>query len=215
MTHPGKIVCVGRNYVAHARELGNEVPERPLLFLKPPSSVVAEGEAIELPPESAQVEFEGEIGVVVGRRLRHASPDEARSAVRGIVALDDVTARDLQRTDGQWTRAKGFDTFCPIGPEATPPDDLATLTVVTRVNGEERQRGSAAEMAFDIPTLLAYISGVMTLEPGDVVATGTPAGVGPLAAGDVVEVEVVGNGGGIRYSSIRNPVVAAADLGGR
>ena len=215
MTRPGKIVCVGRNYVAHARELGNEVPERPLLFLKPPSSLIGEGEAIELPPESAQVEFEGEIGVVVGHRLRHASSEEARSAVRGIVALDDVTARDLQRTDGQWTRAKGFDTFCPIGPEAAPPDDLATLTVVTRVNGEERQRGSAAEMAFDIPTLLAYISGVMTLEPGDVVATGTPAGVGPLAAGDVVEVEVVGNSGGIRYSTIRNPVVAAGGVGGR
>jgi 2-keto-4-pentenoate hydratase/2-oxohepta-3-ene-1,7-dioic acid hydratase in catechol pathway len=198
---PGKIVCVGRNYVAHARELGNEVPERPLLFLKPPSAVTADGEAIELPPESERVEFEGEIGVVVGRRLRRASRDEARLAVRGIVAVNDVTARDLQRTDGQWTRAKGFDTFCPIGPEAAAPDDLASLTVVARVNGEERQRGSAAEMAFDIPALLAYISGVMTLEPGDLVATGTPAGVGPLAAGDVVEIEVVG------YSTVRNPVV--------
>jgi 2-keto-4-pentenoate hydratase/2-oxohepta-3-ene-1,7-dioic acid hydratase in catechol pathway len=205
---PGKIVCVGRNYVAHARELGNEVPERPLLFLKPPSAVSGPGDPIELPAESAQVEFEGEIGVVVGRRLRRASRDEARGAVRGVVALNDVTARDLQRTDGQWTRAKGFDTFCPIGPEAAAPDDLAALAVVTRVNGAERQRGSAAEMAFDIPALLAYISGVMTLEPGDVVATGTPAGVGPLAAGDVVEVEVVG------YSAVRNPVVAAPGAGG-
>ncbi len=205
---PGKIVCVGRNYVAHARELGNEVPERPLLFLKPPSAVTADGDAIELPPESERVEFEGEIGVVVGRRLRRASPDEARLAVRGIVAVNDVTARDLQRIDGQWTRAKGFDTFCPIGPEAAAPDDLASLTVVARVNGEERQRGSAAEMAFDIPALLAYISGVMTLEPGDLVATGTPAGVGPLAAGDVVEVEVVG------YSTVRNPVVGPPGAGG-
>jgi 2-keto-4-pentenoate hydratase/2-oxohepta-3-ene-1,7-dioic acid hydratase in catechol pathway len=204
MTRPGKIVCVGRNYVAHARELGNEVPERPLLFLKPPSSVVAHGDAIELPPESERVEYEGEIGIVVGRRLRRVSAVEARGAVRGVVALNDVTARDLQRTDGQWTRAKGFDTFCPVGAEAPAPDDLTALTVVTRVNGEERQRGSAREMAFDIPTLLAYISGVMTLEPGDVVATGTPAGVGPLAVGDVVEVEVVG------YSTVRNPVVAGA-----
>ena len=208
MTRPGKIVCVGRNYVAHARELGNDVPERPLLFLKPPSAVVGPGEPVELPGESTQVEFEGEIGVVVGRRLRRASASEARAAVRGVVAVNDVTARDLQRTDGQWTRAKGFDTFCPIGPEAPPPEDLASLAVVTRVNGEERQRGTAAEMAFDIPTLLAYISGVMTLEPGDLVATGTPAGVGPLAPGDVVEVEVVG------YSTVRNPVVGAPDAGG-
>jgi 2-keto-4-pentenoate hydratase/2-oxohepta-3-ene-1,7-dioic acid hydratase in catechol pathway len=208
MTRPGKIVCVGRNYVAHARELGNEVPERPLLFLKPPSAVVGAGESIELPPESARVEFEGEIGVVVGRRLRRASAEDARAAVRGIVAVNDVTARDLQRTDGQWTRAKGFDTFCPVGPEAPAPDDLASLAVVTRVNGEERQCGSASEMAFDIPTLLAYVSGIMTLEPGDLVATGTPAGVGPLAAGDVVEVEVVG------YSTVRNPVVGPADVGG-
>lgn len=217
MTRPGKIVCVGRNYVAHARELGNEVPERPLLFFKPPSAVVAPGVAIELPPESAHVEFEGEIGVVVGARLRRASLDEARTAVRGIVALNDVTARDLQRTDGQWTRAKGFDTFCPIGPEAPVPTDaaaLAALTVVTRVNGEERQRGTASEMAFDIPTLLAYISNVMTLEPGDVVATGTPAGVGPLAPGDVVEVEVVGYSGEISYSTVRNPVTGPVERSG-
>ncbi|HZF67359.1 MAG TPA: fumarylacetoacetate hydrolase family protein [Gemmatirosa sp.] len=197
---PGKIVCVGRNYVAHAKELGNEVPERPLLFLKPPSSVIAPGEAIVLPPESAQVEFEGEIGVVVGRRLRHAGEAEAAAAVRGIVALNDVTARDLQRTDGQWTRAKGFDTFCPIGPEAPAPGDLAAIEVVTRVNGEERQRGTAGQMAFPIATILAYVSGIMTLEPGDVIATGTPAGVGRLGAGDEVEVEVLG------LSVVRNPV---------
>jgi 2-keto-4-pentenoate hydratase/2-oxohepta-3-ene-1,7-dioic acid hydratase in catechol pathway len=201
---PGKIVCVGRNYVAHARELGNDLPERPLLFLKPPSSVVGDGAPIELPPESAQVEHEGEIGIVVGARLRHAGEAEARAAVRGVVALNDVTARDLQKTDGQWTRAKGFDSFCPIGPEAPAPGDLRTLEVVCRVNGEERQRGSAAEMAFAIPSLLAYVSGIMTLEPGDVLATGTPAGVGRLQPGDVVEVEVVG------LSRVRNPVVAAS-----
>jgi 2-keto-4-pentenoate hydratase/2-oxohepta-3-ene-1,7-dioic acid hydratase in catechol pathway len=207
MHRPGKIVCVGRNYVEHARELGNEVPERPLLFLKPPSATIADGAAIELPPESTRVEYEGEIGVVVGARLRRASTDEARAAVRGVVALNDVTARDLQKSDGQWTRAKGFDTFCPIGPEASGPADLSALTVVTRLNGDERQRGTAAQMAFDIPTLLAYISGVMTLEAGDVVATGTPAGVGVLAPGDVVEVEVVG------YSTVRNTVARAAGAG--
>lgn len=203
MHRPGKIVCVGRNYVEHAKELGNEMPKEPLLFLKPPSSVLAPDGTIELPPESQKVEFEGEIGVVVGERLRRADEAAARRAIRGIVALNDVTARDLQRSDSQWTRAKGFDTFCPIGPEASAPDDLSTLEVVTRVNGAERQRGSASQMAFPIPTLLAYISRVMTLEPGDVVATGTPAGVGPLTAGDVVEVEVVG------LSSVRNTVAAS------
>lgn len=200
---PGKIVCVGRNYLEHARELGNDVPERPLIFLKPPSSVLAPGAAIELPPESAQIEYEGEIGVVIGTRLRRADEGLAARAVRGIVAFNDVTARDLQKSDGQWTRAKGFDTFCPIGPESPAPADLSALTVVTRVNGAERQRGSAHEMAFAIPMLLAYISQVMTLEPGDVVATGTPAGVGRLAPGDVVEVEVVG------HSTVSNPVATA------
>jgi 2-keto-4-pentenoate hydratase/2-oxohepta-3-ene-1,7-dioic acid hydratase in catechol pathway len=200
---PGKIVCVGRNYLEHARELGNDVPERPLIFLKPPSALLAPGAAIELPPDSARVEFEGEIGVVVGTRLRHADEAQARAAIRGIVAVNDVTARDLQKSDGQWTRAKGFDTFCPVGPEAPAPGDLDDLTVVTRVNGEERQRGAAREMAFRIPTILAYVSRVMTLEPGDLVATGTPAGVGPLAPGDEVEIEVVG------VSRVRNPVVAA------
>jgi 2-keto-4-pentenoate hydratase/2-oxohepta-3-ene-1,7-dioic acid hydratase in catechol pathway len=201
-SRPGNIVCVGRNYRDHAKELGNEVPKEPLLFLKPPSSVLREGEPIRLPGVSQRVEHEAEIGVVIGQTLRRARPDEALAAVRGIVALNDVTARDLQRSDGQWTRAKGFDTFCPIGPESPAPVDLRSLTVVGRVNGEERQRGSSADMVFDIPTLLAYISGVMTLEPGDVVATGTPAGVGPLQHGDVVEIEVVG------LSRVRNPVEA-------
>jgi 2-keto-4-pentenoate hydratase/2-oxohepta-3-ene-1,7-dioic acid hydratase in catechol pathway len=203
VSRPGKIVCVGRNYLEHAKELGNEVPKEPLIFLKPPSSVLPPDGTIILPPESSRVEFEGEIGIVLGAPLRKASESDAVRAIRGIVALNDVTARDLQRTDGQWTRAKGFDTFCPIGPEAPAPSDLSTLEVVTRVNGEERQRATAGEMAFPIPTILAYISRVMTLEPGDVVATGTPSGVGPLAPGDVVEVEIVG------VSSVRSTVAAA------
>jgi 2-keto-4-pentenoate hydratase/2-oxohepta-3-ene-1,7-dioic acid hydratase in catechol pathway len=198
---PGKIVCVGRNYALHAKELGNDVPKQPLLFLKPPSSVIADGQPIELPPASAQVEWEGEIGVVIGKRLRRVSPEEARAGIASIVALNDVTARDLQKSDGQWTRAKGFDSFCPVGPPGPVPNDLATLEVVTRVNGSERQRGRASDMVFDIPTLLSYISAVMTLEPGDLVATGTPEGVGKLAAGDEVEVEVVG------VSRVRNPVI--------
>ncbi|MFN2564794.1 MAG: fumarylacetoacetate hydrolase family protein [Gemmatimonadaceae bacterium] len=197
---PSKIVCVGRNYVEHARELGNEVPKEPLIFLKPPSSMIRDGDAIVLPELSMQVEHEGEIGVVLGDRLRRVAPEAASRAVRAIVAANDVTARDLQRADGQWTRAKGFDTFCPVGDVAQPPRDLRDLTVITRVNGRERQRGTAAEMAFDIPTLLSFISRVMTLEPGDLVLTGTPAGVGKLEAGDEVEVEVVG------LSRVRNPV---------
>ncbi|MDQ3998338.1 MAG: fumarylacetoacetate hydrolase family protein [Gemmatimonadota bacterium] len=197
---PSKIVCVGRNYLEHARELGNEVPKEPLIFLKPPSSVIGNGDPIVLPELSRQVEHEGEIGVVVGAHLRRAALDEASRAVRGVVAANDVTARDLQRADTQWTRAKGFDTFCPVGDEAPAPRDLRDLTVVTRVNGRERQRGSAAAMAFDIPAILAYISQVMTLEPGDLVLTGTPAGVGKLEPGDEVEVEVVG------LSRVRNPV---------
>ena len=197
---PGKIVCVGRNYVEHARELGNEVPKVPLIFLKPPSSVIAGGEPIRLPSASRQVEFEGEIGVVIGKTLTRASETEGRAAVRGLVAVNDVTARDLQKTDGQWTRAKGFDSFCPIGPEAGGAEDLDNLTVVTRVNGTERQRGSSAQMVFPIPMLLSYISGIMTLDAGDLVATGTPSGVGPLSAGDVVEVEIEG------VSRVSNPV---------
>ena len=203
MIRPGKIVCVGRNYLEHAKELGNEVPKEPLLFLKPPSSVIGMNQAIVLPVQSKQVEYEGEIGIRIGKTIFRASEDEARAAIAGVQAVNDVTARDLQKSDGQWTRAKGFDTFCPIGPVGTPPDDLETLTVVTRVNGVERQRGVASDMAFHIPTLLAYITTIMTLEQGDLVATGTPAGVGKLSPGDTVEVEVLG------ISLIRNTVAAS------
>jgi 2-keto-4-pentenoate hydratase/2-oxohepta-3-ene-1,7-dioic acid hydratase in catechol pathway len=202
MPTPSKIVCVGRNYLDHAKELGNEVPKEPLIFLKPPSSIIGDGEAVVLPWASSRVEFEGEIGLVIGTRLRNASEAEARRGIRGIVAVNDVTARDLQAIDGQWTRAKGFDTFCPVGPEAPAPDDLDALEVLTRVNGEIHQRARASEMAFSVVRLVAYISGVMTLEPGDLIATGTPAGVAPMNPGDVVEVEV----GGI--SRVRNPVIA-------
>ena len=191
---PSKIVCVGRNYAEHAKELGNAVPERPLLFFKPPSSIVAPGEAIVLPAASSQVEHEAEIGVVVGRRLRHAPRAEAEAGIGGFVCVNDVTARDLQKTDGQWARAKGFDTFCPVGARVVSGLDWRTLEVIGRVNGVERQRGRSSEMIFSIPDLLSYISGVMTLEPGDLIATGTPAGVGPLAPGDVVEVEIPGVG---------------------
>ena len=199
---PSKIVCVGRNYVAHAKELGNEVPKEPLLFLKPPSSLIRGGESIRLPTVSKRVEYEGEIGVIVGTRLRKASVAEARKAVAGIVAANDVTARDLQKSDSQWTRAKGFDTFCAVGEVAKPPADLAALTVTTRVNGEVRQQGRGSEMVFDIPAILAYISAVMTLEPGDLVLTGTPEGVGTLVPGDVVEVEIAG------VSRVSNPVTS-------
>ena len=204
MPRPGKIVCVGRNYRDHAKELGNDVPTEPLIFLKPPSSVIGDGEAVILPPQSTHVEHEGEIGVVVGRTLCRVTSDEAARAVQSVVAVNDVTARDLQRSDSQWTRAKGFDTFCPMGIPASPPSDLSTLTVVTRVNGVERQRGNGADMVFSIPDVLAYISQVMTLEPGDLVLTGSPAGVGKLSPGDEVEVEVLG------LSRVRNPVTLNA-----
>jgi 2-keto-4-pentenoate hydratase/2-oxohepta-3-ene-1,7-dioic acid hydratase in catechol pathway len=198
--NPSKIVCVGRNYAAHAKELGNEVPKTPLLFLKPPSSLVRSGESIRLPTVSNRVEYEGEIGVVIGRRLKRASPDESRSAIVSICAANDVTARDLQKSDVQFTRAKGFDTFCAVGELADVPAELDQLRVRTIVNGQVRQDGRASDMVFDIPTLVSFISGVMTLEPGDLVLTGTPEGVGTLAAGDVVEVEIAG------VSRVSNPV---------
>lgn len=197
---PGKIVCLGRNYRDHAKEMGNDVPKEPMFFLKPPSSVIASGEKIVLPPQSAQVEHEGEIGLIIGKQLRRASVEDAKDAVKSIVAVNDVTARDLQRSDSQWTRAKGFDTFCPVGEPATPPADMSNVTVVTRVNGVERQRGKVSDLVFSIPEVLSFISQVMTLEPGDLVLTGSPAGVGKLSDGDVVEVEVIG------LSRVSNPV---------
>ncbi|HWP72496.1 MAG TPA: fumarylacetoacetate hydrolase family protein [Gemmatimonadaceae bacterium] len=200
MNRPSKIVCVGRNYVEHARELGNEVPTEPLIFLKPPSSVIPTGAFIERPPQSIQVEHEGEIGILIGKPLRRVSEEEAVSGIAGIVAVNDVTARDLQRKDSQWTRAKGFDTFCPVGNVHEGHVDLNALQLVTTVNDEVRQKASSAEMVFKIPMLLSFISHIMTLEPGDLVATGTPSGIGPLRAGDTVEVTIAG------ISRVRNPV---------
>lgn len=199
---PSKIVCVGRNFAAHAREMGNEIPPQPMLFLKPPSALIGSGDAIVLPLESRQVEYEAEIGVVIGRKLRRVTPVEAERSIRGFTCVNDVTARDLQKSDGQWGRAKGFDTFCPAGPKVVAGLEWRELEVIGRVNGEERQRGSATDMHFTIPMLLAFISNAMTLEPGDLVLTGTPAGVGRLAAGDEVEVEIPGVG------VLRNPVRA-------
>jgi 2-keto-4-pentenoate hydratase/2-oxohepta-3-ene-1,7-dioic acid hydratase in catechol pathway len=189
---PTKIVCVGRNYRAHAQELGNQVPTEPLLFIKPNSALLAPNAAIELPPASQRVEHEGEIGVVIGKRLKNVSAEEALRGIFGITAVNDVTARDIQKREVQFTRAKGFDTFCPVGPAVVTNLDVEKLSVICRVNGEQRQRGDATQMVFGIGQLLSFISTIMTLEPGDLISTGTPEGVGPLLSGDRVEVEIPG-----------------------
>lgn len=202
---PSKIVCVGRNYQEHAAELGNELPPEPLLFLKPPSAVTGPDTFIELPAAATRVEHEGELAVVIGRRARRLSPhDNPLDYVLGYACINDVTARDLQRKDVQFTRAKSFDTFCPVGPYIETDLDPLDVRVTTRVNGQVRQDASTSAMAFPVPDLIRYIAAIMTLEPGDLIATGTPAGVGPLLAGDLVEVEVAGLG------TLRNHVRAAA-----
>ena len=201
---PSKIVCVGRNYRDHAAELGNAMPVEPLLFLKAPSAVIGPNDAIELPAVSARVEHEGELAVVIGRRARKLSDaDNPLDYVLGYTCANDVTARDLQRQDVQFTRAKSFDTFCPVGPLIETDIDPRDVLVTTRVNGAVRQQASTAVMAFPVPLLIRYISHVMTLEPGDLISTGTPAGVGPLNAGDVCEVEVEGIG--ILHNAVRAP----------
>jgi 2-keto-4-pentenoate hydratase/2-oxohepta-3-ene-1,7-dioic acid hydratase in catechol pathway len=199
---PGKIVGVGRSFRDHAAELGNPPPAEPLLFLKAPSAVVGPRTPVVLPPESERVEYEGEIAAVVRERLSRADPERAAGALLGVTCACDVTARDLQRRDATFARAKSFDTFCPLGPAVWIDPVLADLAVVTRVNGVERQRATTAEMTWGIAELVAYASRAMTLEPGDVVLTGTPAGVGPLADGDLVEVEIPGVG------VLANPVEA-------
>jgi 2-keto-4-pentenoate hydratase/2-oxohepta-3-ene-1,7-dioic acid hydratase in catechol pathway len=193
---PSKIICVGRNYRDHAKELGNEVPAEPLLFWKPPSSLLAPGGVVRIPAKSERVDFEGELALVIGKRASKLKAGaEWRSSVRGYTLANDVTARDLQKKDGQWTRAKGFDTFCPVGPLVSDEvDPEAGLVLETRVNGEVRQHGSTKDFIFAIPELLAYITAAITLEPGDLVLTGTPSGVGPLQAGDRVDVAVQGLG---------------------
>jgi 2-keto-4-pentenoate hydratase/2-oxohepta-3-ene-1,7-dioic acid hydratase in catechol pathway len=199
---PSKVVCVGRNYRAHAAELGSEVPKEPLLFLKPSTAVVGPGGEIRLPEASKEVHHEAELGVVIGRVLtRAATATEARQAIFGFTCVDDVTARDIQRAEKHFTRAKSFDTFCPIGPVIETDLDPMEAVVTCRVNGEQRQRGFTKDMVFDPCLLVAFISQVMTLLPGDVVSTGTPEGVGPIKRGDWVEVEVSGIG------VLKNPVV--------
>jgi 2-keto-4-pentenoate hydratase/2-oxohepta-3-ene-1,7-dioic acid hydratase in catechol pathway len=205
---PGKIVCVGRNYRAHAHELSHEVPEEPLLFLKPPSSVIGPGDPIVRPVHmSTLVHHEGELAIVVGTRLSHASAAEALAGIAGYTCGNDVTARDVQRKEGVFGRAKGFDTFCPLGPRVVPAADVRdpqALSLRVLVNGALRQAGNTADMVFPVGDLLSFISLVMTLVPGDVVLTGTPEGVGPLVAGDVVRVEIDGIG------ALENPVVDGA-----
>jgi 2-keto-4-pentenoate hydratase/2-oxohepta-3-ene-1,7-dioic acid hydratase in catechol pathway len=198
---PSKIVCVGRNYAAHAAELGNEVPKEPLLFLKPPSAIIGPEEPIVLPSYSQRVEHEGELAVVVGRRCAHLSDtDDPLPYLLGYTCLNDVSARDIQKTDVQFTRAKGFDTFCPVGPHIETLLNPSDVLVETYVNGVRRQSSSTSLMIYPVAFLVRFISRMMTLLPGDVIATGTPAGVGPLTAGDVVEVSVAGIG------TLRNPV---------
>jgi 2-keto-4-pentenoate hydratase/2-oxohepta-3-ene-1,7-dioic acid hydratase in catechol pathway len=206
---PSKIVCVGRNYRDHAKELGNDVPTEPLLFFKPPSSLLAPGAPILLPAISSRVDFEGELAIIIAKqahKLRRG--DDLQPYIHGYTLANDVTARDLQKKEGQWTRAKGFDTFCPVGPLVHTGIELsalaAGLTIETRLNGEMRQHGSSADFIFALPELLEYITAAMTLEPGDLLLTGTPAGVGPLAPGDLVEVTAPGLG------ILANPVETGA-----
>lgn len=200
---PTKILCVGRNYREHAAELGNEVPQEPLIFFKPNSSLLAHGEAIRRPKISERTDYEGELAVIVSRRCHKIGPDEdVRAYILGYTALNDFTARDLQKTDGQWWRAKGFDTFCPVGPlVSTEVDPWAGVEVETRVNGEVRQHGNTKDFIFSLDVIMRHVTDAMTLMPGDVIATGTPEGVGPVVNGDVVEIRVQGVG------VLRNPVV--------
>jgi 2-keto-4-pentenoate hydratase/2-oxohepta-3-ene-1,7-dioic acid hydratase in catechol pathway len=193
-----KVVAIGRNYAAHAAEMGNDVPAEPLMFLKPNTSVVGPGDPIFYPPQTQDLQFEGELAVVIGRICRDVPPEQATDVIHGYTIANDVTARDLQRSDGQWTRAKGFDSFCPLGPwvetDLDPNDFAEGRSVQTHLNGDLKQDGSTRDLIFDIPTLIAHITSVMTLLPGDVILTGTPEGVGPMQVGDEVEVSIAGLG---------------------
>jgi 2-keto-4-pentenoate hydratase/2-oxohepta-3-ene-1,7-dioic acid hydratase in catechol pathway len=191
---PGKIICVGRNYAEHAKEHNVDVPKVPLIFMKPPSAVINPGDTIVLPALSQQVEHEAELVAVIGKRGRNITAEQARDHILGYTIGNDVTARDLQKTDGQWTRAKGFDTFCPFGPWIDTDFDVSDALITCKVNSEPRQMASTRDMIFGVGTLVAFISSVMTLEPGDILFTGTPAGVGPLRDGDEVVVEIEGLG---------------------
>jgi len=193
-SQPSKIVCIGRNYTEHAKELGNDVPQVPLIFMKPPSSIINPGDTIILPPQSKQVEHEAELVAVIGKRGRNIPPDQAKDYILGYTIGNDITARDLQKSDGQWTRAKGFDTFCSFGPWIDTEFDITDALISCKVSGQPRQMASTRDMVFNVGKLVAFISSVMTLEPGDLIFTGTPAGVGPLHDGDVVEVDIDGLG---------------------
>jgi 2-keto-4-pentenoate hydratase/2-oxohepta-3-ene-1,7-dioic acid hydratase in catechol pathway len=197
---------VGRNYVAHAAELENEVPDLPLLFLKPPSAVIGPGDEIVLPPQSENVQHEAELAIVICQRGRWISPGDIPEHILGFTAANDVTARDLQYTDGQWARGKGFDTFLPLGPLIETELDPADVMITCQVNGQLRQMASTRDMVFPVTQLVGYVSSIMTLEPGDVILTGTPAGVGPLVDGDEVSIEIEGIG------TLTNPVRAASRL---
>ncbi len=202
MASPSKIIGIGQNYRAHAAEMGKGIPEEPLMFLKPLSAVIVDGAAIERPAGYERVDFEGELGVVIGKRARRVTREQALGYVEGYTIVNDVTVRDLQKKDGQWTRAKGFDTFCPLGPRVVPGLDPSKLHLTTRVNGVVKQDSPTSDLIFDVPTLISFVSQHMTLEPGDIISTGTPSGVGNLNPGDVVEVEISGIG------VLRNPVIA-------
>jgi len=199
---PSKIIGIGVNYRAHAIEMGKGLPEEPLMFLKPRTAMIASGEAIERPAGYERVDYEGELGVVIGQRARQVPRERALEVVMGFACINDVTVRDLQKRDGQWTRAKGFDTFCPIGPRIVAGLDPAKLAIATRVNGAVKQDSSTSDLIFDVPTLIAFVSAHMTLEVGDVISTGTPSGVGNLTPGDHVEVEIEGIG------ILKNTVIA-------
>ncbi len=203
---PSKIICVGRNYIDHAKELGNEIPEIPLLFLKPPSAIIGPNEDISIPPQSNQVEHEAELAVVIKKKGRWIPSEEAMDYVLGFTIANDVTARDLQIRDGQWTRGKGFDTFCPLGPWIETDFEPSDALITCHVNGELRQMGSTREMVFTVPQLIAYASSIMTLMPGDLLLTGTPAGVGRLLPGDTIEINIEGIG------TLQNQVKAGQDL---
>lgn len=187
---PSKVLCVGRNYAAHAKELGNDVPKEPLLFLKPPSAIVGPGGAIVLPKESARVEHEAELGVVIAKKCKNVDAQNARDVIFGFTCVGDITARDLQRSDGQWSRAKGFDTFCPVGPWIETDLDPTKTRIQCRVNGATRQDGNTSSMIFPVADVIAYASCMMTLEAGDLLVTGTPEGVGPLVGGDTIDIEI-------------------------
>lgn len=187
---PTKIVCVGLNYKSHAHEMGKSLPESPILFIKPPSSIIYNGDTIIMPPSSKRVDHEAELAVVIGKRCKNVKKAEALKFVKGYTCLNDVTARDLQTLDGQWTRAKGFDTFCPIGPKVVKLDNPNNLSILCRVNGEIRQKSSTSDLIFKVEDLIEFISSVMTLEKDDIIATGTPAGISQLYDGDIVEVEI-------------------------